>query len=52
MGTAVGAHLLNVPDSAIGPLIGIVTLVMAGLLYGARLLASDLIDVMRGQSRK
>ncbi|UYB40588.1 hypothetical protein SLV14_003234 [Streptomyces sp. Je 1-4] len=52
VGTAVGANLLNVPDSAIGPLIGIVTLVTVGVLYGARLVATDLIDVMRGQSRK
>ncbi|UYB41712.1 hypothetical protein SLV14_004502 [Streptomyces sp. Je 1-4] len=52
VGTAVGANLLDVPDSATGPLIGIISLVAVGVLYGARLVATDLIDVMRGQSRK
>ncbi|WP_405804829.1 hypothetical protein [Streptomyces sp. NBC_01187] len=52
VGTAMGANLLGVPDSASGPLIGIVSLVTVGVLYGARLVGTDLIDVMRGQSRK
>ncbi|MFF9480716.1 hypothetical protein [Streptomyces sp. NPDC014733] len=52
VGTALAANLLGVPDSAIGPLTGVVTVMTAGVLYGARLVSTDLIDVMRGQSRK
>ncbi|MEV5126603.1 hypothetical protein AB0K49_28020 [Streptomyces decoyicus] len=52
VGAAVGANLLGVPDSASGPLIGIVSLITVGVLYGARLVGADLIDGMRGQSRK
>ncbi|MFD3418901.1 hypothetical protein [Streptomyces decoyicus] len=52
VGAAVGANLLGVPDSASGPPIGIVSLITVGVLCGARLVGADLIDVMRGQSRK
>ncbi|MCB5910148.1 hypothetical protein [Streptomyces pinistramenti] len=52
VGTALGANLLGVPDSASGPLTGVVTVVTVGVLYGVRLVSTDLIDVMRGQSRK
>jgi Mn2+/Fe2+ NRAMP family transporter len=52
VGAGLGANLLGVPDSASGPLIGIVSLITVGVLYGARLVGTDLIDVMRGQSRK
>ncbi|MGD3107561.1 hypothetical protein [Streptomyces sp. YGL11-2] len=52
VGTAAGANLLGVPAPASGPLIGIVSLVTVGVLYGARLVGTELIDVMRGTGRK
>lgn len=51
-GSAVGASALGVSDAAIAQVVGIVSLVMVGLLYGARLAPTDLLDVVRGQSRK
>ncbi|MFF3543802.1 hypothetical protein ACFYXD_18415 [Streptomyces platensis] len=52
IGSAVGASALGVSDAAIAQVVGIVSLVMVGLLYGARLTPTDLLDVVRGQSRK
>ncbi|MGW1373055.1 hypothetical protein ACWD6P_02090 [Streptomyces sp. NPDC002446] len=52
IGSAVGASALGVSDAAIAQVVGIVSLVMVGLLYGARLAPTDLLDVVRGQSRK
>jgi len=52
IGSAVGASALGVSDAAIAQVVGIVSLVMVGLLYGSRLTPTDLLDVVRGQSRK
>ncbi|MCK7623751.1 hypothetical protein MUU72_11695 [Streptomyces sp. RS10V-4] len=52
VGAAVGASLLGLPDSAASPIIGIVALAAVGLIYGSRFLPSDLVDIVRGQSRK
>lgn len=52
IGSAVGASALGVSDAVIAQVVGIVSLVMVGLLYGSRLTPTDLLDVVRGQSRK
>ncbi|MFG2289935.1 hypothetical protein ACGFOU_28165 [Streptomyces sp. NPDC048595] len=52
IGSAVGASALGVSDAAMAQVVGIVSVVMVGLLYGARLAPTDLLDVVRGQSRK
>lgn len=51
VGAAVGASALGLSDSVIAQVVGVVSLVMVGLLYGARLAPTDLMDVVRGQSR-
>ncbi|MET8685789.1 hypothetical protein ABZV77_16365 [Streptomyces sp. NPDC004732] len=52
VGTAAGASLLGLPDPATSVLVGVVALVAVGLLYGARFLPTDLVDIARGQSRR
>lgn len=50
--SAVTASALGMSDAVIAQIVGVVSLVMVGLLYGARLAPTDLMDVVRGQSRK
>ncbi|WP_406504111.1 hypothetical protein [Streptomyces sp. NBC_01602] len=52
VGSAVGASTLGASDAVIAQVVGIVSLIMVGLLYGSRLAPTDLMDVVRGQSRK
>lgn len=50
-GTVAGAMAAGVPEGAATPLIGVVSLAAWGVLYGGRMVGTDLVDVMRGQSR-
>lgn len=50
-GAATGALTAGLPDAAATPLIGAVSLLAWTLLYGQRMVGTDLLDVMRGQSR-
>lgn len=47
-----GALLAGLPDAALVPLTGAVSLIAWAALYGGRMVTADLVDVMRGQSRK
>lgn len=51
-GTVAGAMAAGMPEGAATPLIGVVSLVAWGVLYGGRMVGGDLVDVMRGQSRR
>ncbi|MBM4794597.1 hypothetical protein HXP44_21655 [Streptomyces sioyaensis] len=51
-GVAVGGTLLNLPDQVTAQVTGVSALVLVALLYGVRLAPTDLMDVVRGQSRK
>ncbi|WP_107426885.1 hypothetical protein [Streptomyces sp. CB02460] len=51
IGTVTGALAAGMPPEAATPLIGAVSLVAWGALYGGRLAGTELVDVMRGQSR-
>ncbi len=48
---AVGVPMLGLSDAAATQVVGVVSLVAVVLLYGARLAPTDLLDVVRGQSR-
>ncbi|ALO95162.1 hypothetical protein SHL15_4062 [Streptomyces hygroscopicus subsp. limoneus] len=50
-GTVAGALTAGLPDAAATPLIGVVSLLAWSVLYGGRMVGTDLVDVMRGQSR-
>ncbi|WP_163013298.1 hypothetical protein [Streptomyces fungicidicus] len=50
-GTVAGALAIGLPDAAATPLIGVVSLLSWTVLYGGRMVGTDLVDVMRGQSR-
>ncbi|MFK0279499.1 hypothetical protein ACIQVL_03360 [Streptomyces sp. NPDC090499] len=50
-GTVVGATAVGMPDGAATPLIGVVSVAAWGVLYGGRMVGTELVDVMRGQSR-
>ena len=50
-GTVAGALTVGLPDAAATPLIGVVSLLSWTVLYGGRMVGTDLVDVMRGQSR-
>ncbi|MFJ2162858.1 hypothetical protein [Streptomyces sp. NPDC087856] len=50
-GTAAGALMAGLPEAAVAPLIGVVSLAAWSALYGGRMVGADLVDVMRGQSR-
>lgn len=51
-GTVTGALIAGLPDAAATPLIGVISLLAWSILYGGRMVGSDLVDVMRGQSRR
>lgn len=51
IGAAVGVPMLGLSDAAATQVVGVVSLVAVVLLYGARLAPTDLLDVVRGQSR-
>ncbi|MFI9152621.1 hypothetical protein [Streptomyces sp. NPDC053367] len=50
-GAVTGALTAGLPDAAATPLIGVVSLLAWTVLYGGRMVGTDLVDVMRGQSR-
>ncbi|WP_333732065.1 hypothetical protein [Streptomyces sp. IBSBF 3010] len=50
-GAVAGALTAGLPDAAATPLIGVVSLLAWTVLYGQRMLETDLLDVIRGQSR-
>ncbi|MET7344612.1 hypothetical protein [Streptomyces sp. NPDC005547] len=50
-GAVAGALTAGLPDAAATPLIGLVSLLAWTVLYGQRMVETDLLDVMRGQSR-
>lgn len=51
-GAAAGASALGLSGTMTSQIVGGTSLVMVALLYGARLAPTDLLDVVRGQSRK
>ncbi|WP_336047629.1 hypothetical protein [Streptomyces sp. CA2R101] len=51
-GVAVGGAFLDLPDQVTAQVTGVSALVLVALLYGVRLAPTDLMDVVRGQSRK
>ncbi|WP_181765320.1 hypothetical protein [Streptomyces albidus (ex Kaewkla and Franco 2022)] len=51
VGTVTAAMAAGMPEGAATPLIGAVSLIAWGALYGGRMVGTDLVDVMRGQSR-
>ncbi|MFG2097179.1 hypothetical protein [Streptomyces sp. NPDC048612] len=52
IGAAVGVPVLGLSDAAATQVVGVISLVTVVLLYGSRLAPTDLLDVVRGQSRK
>ncbi|WP_405850336.1 hypothetical protein OG571_45880 (plasmid) [Streptomyces sp. NBC_01369] len=52
VGAVAGGAALDLPGEAIASLAGFAALVASGALYGTRMPITDVIDVMRGQSRK
>ncbi|WP_055627036.1 hypothetical protein [Streptomyces hirsutus] len=51
-GTVAGAMAAGLPEGAATPLVGVISLIAWGVLYGGRMVGGDLVDVMRGQSRR